>query len=309
VNNISIPIATISQKKDCSKTIIWLALNTINTIIENEKNKMVEKVQLKKNESLYVVLVAIMLTVLISLISFTSYKMVIVAVEATSSQDPSVQADMNNPDNIISATGQGYIQCLSGGSNYRPAEISFGVNKAGETMTGSFNIGSNTDSKSLVGGSIDGGQMISGDQYRILGTTEGGSNVANCDRTDGSNNEGNSASTTTTPSNPVVPARITITGQCGGGSTIQYSGANGQIGTFAGNVECYLTDNNENYYPPSGNNQYQSEEEEYGDFRQSNEFRQGSQAFQQCIEAAADVGNQLSDYEIRNCQENPSYRH
>jgi hypothetical protein len=106
-----------------------------------------------------------------------------------------------------------------------------------------------------------------------------------------------------------VPAHITITGQCGGGSTIQYSGANGQIGTFAGNVECYLTDNNENYYPPSGNNQYQSEEEEYGDFRQSNEFRQGSPAFQQCIEAAADVGNQLSDYEIENCQEDPSYRH
>jgi hypothetical protein len=264
---------------------------------------MVEKAQLKKNESLYVVLVAITLTVLlISLISFTNYKMVIVAAEATSSRDSSVQADMNSPDNIISATGQGYIQCLSGGSN--PAEISFGVNKAGETMTGSFSIDSNIDSRSLIGGSIDGGQMISGDQYRILGTTEGGSNPVSCDRTDGTNNEGNGASTTTsTPSSPAVPAHITITGQCGGGSTIQYIGANGQIGTFAGNVECYLTDN------PSGNNQYQSEEEEYGDFRQSSEFRQGSPAFQQCIEAAADVGNQLSDYEIENCQEDPSYRH
>jgi hypothetical protein len=120
---------------------------------------MVEKAQLKKNESLYVVLVAITLTVLlISLISFTNYKMLIVAAEATSSRDSSVQADMNSPDNIISATGQGYIQCLSGGSN--PAEISFGVNKAGETMTGSFSIDSNIDSKSLIGGSIDGGQMI-----------------------------------------------------------------------------------------------------------------------------------------------------
>jgi hypothetical protein len=59
-----------------------------------------------------------------------------------------------------------------------------------------------------------------------------------------------------------------------------------------------------------GNNQYQGEEEEeYRDSRQSNEFRQGSQAYHQCIEAAADVGDRLSDYEIRNCQEDPSYRH
>ena len=60
----------------------------------------------------------------------------------------------------------------------------------------------------------------------------------------------------------------------------------------------------------TGNNQYQGEEEEeYGDSRQSNELRQGSQAYQQCIETAADVGDRLSDYEIRNCQEDPSYRH
>ena len=60
----------------------------------------------------------------------------------------------------------------------------------------------------------------------------------------------------------------------------------------------------------TGNNQYQGEEEEeYSNSRQSNEFRQGSQAYQQCIEAAADVGEKLSDYEIRNCQEDPSYRH
>ena len=278
--------------------------------IEGKKNKMVEKARLEENKGIRVVSIVIMLTVLVFLISFTSYKMIIVAAEATSSRDSSVQAAMNNPDNIVSAIGQGYIQCLgSSGSNYMPAEISFGVYKAGETMTGSFNIDSSTDSKSLIGGSIDGGQMTSGDQYRILGTTEGSSNLMNCGRTDGNNNEGNGASTTTTtPSNPVVPARITITGQCGGGATIQYIGANGQIGTFAGNVECNLTDDSENYYPPSGDDQYQSEEE-YGDFRQSNEFRQGSQAFQQCIEAAADVGDKLSDYEIRNCEEDPSYRH
>src|SRR5215217_8901377 len=36
----------------------------------------------------------------------------------------------------------------------------------------------------------------------------------------------------------------------------------------------------------TGNNQYQGEEEEeYSNSRQSNEFRQGSQAYQQCIEA------------------------
>ena len=59
----------------------------------------------------------------------------------------------------------------------------------------------------------------------------------------------------------------------------------------------------------TGNNQYQGEEEEYSNSGQSNEFRQGSQAYQQCIKAAADVGDKLSDYEVRNCQEDPSYRH
>jgi hypothetical protein len=62
----------------------------------------------------------------------------------------------------------------------------------------------------------------------------------------------------------------------------------------------------------TSNNQYQSqeeEEEEYGDTTQSNELIQGSQAYQQCIQAAADVGDKLSDYEVRNCQEDPSYRH
>jgi hypothetical protein len=277
---------------------------------------MVEKLKLKKIESLSVVLVlfvVITLIVPVSVISFTSHK--IVAVEATSSRDSSTQAAMNNPDNVVSATAQGNIQCLSGdGSSYRSAEITFGVYKAGETMTGSFSIDSSTDSKSLIAGSIDGGQTIAGgDQYRMVGTTEGSSGVI-CGGDDVSNTERNGGGgdddASTTLNNAPVSSRITITGQCGQGATIQYMGANGQIGTFAGNVECNFTDSSENYNaPPSGNNQYQGEEEEYGDYTQSNEFRQGSQAFQQCIEAAADVGDQLSDYEIENCKEDPSYRH
>jgi hypothetical protein len=278
---------------------------------------MVEKLKLKKIESLSVVLVVVLFVALIVpvfMIPFTSHK--IVAAEATSSRDSSTQAAMNNPDNVVSAVAQGNIQCLGGdGSSYRSAQITFGVYKAGETMTGSFNIDSSTDSKSIIAGSIDGGQTIAGgDQYRMVGTTEGSSDRVICDGDNGSDTERNGGGgdddASTTLNNAPVSSRITITGQCGQGATIQYRGANGQIGTFAGNVECNFTDSSENYNaPPSGNNQYQGEEEEYGDYRQSNEFRQGSQAFQQCIEAAADVGDMLSDYEIRNCKDDPSYRH
>jgi hypothetical protein len=72
-------------------------------------------------------------------------------------------------------------------------------------------------------------------------------------------------------------------------------GQTGSDGSFAS--QCGST----------ANNQYQgSRQSEYDDSRQSNE---GSQAYQQCIEAAADVGDKLSDYEVRNCEEDPSYRH
>lgn len=46
-----------------------------------------------------------------------------------------------------------------------------------------------------------------------------------------------------------------------------------------------------------------------GSFTNSEEYRQGSDAFRACIDAAASVGNKLSDYEIQNCREDPSYRH
>lgn len=44
-------------------------------------------------------------------------------------------------------------------------------------------------------------------------------------------------------------------------------------------------------------------------FMNSQEYLLGSTAFRACIGAAADVGNKLSDYEIENCREDPSYRH
>src|SRR5215208_7749891 len=156
---------------------------------------MVEKLKLKKIGSLSVVLVvlfvAITLIVPVSVISFTNHK--IVTAEATSSRDSSAQAAMNNPDNVVSAIAQGNIQCLSGdGSRYRSAEIRFGVYKAGETMTGSFNIDSSTDSKSIIAGSIDGGQTIAGgDQYRMEGTTKGSSDRVICGGDDGSDTERN----------------------------------------------------------------------------------------------------------------------
>jgi hypothetical protein len=80
-------------------------------------------------------------------------------------------------------------------------------------------------------------------------------------------------------------------------------GQTGSDGSFAS--QCGSTANNQ--YQGSRQSEYgDSRQSEYGDSRQSNE---GSQAYQQWIEAAADVGDKLSDYEVRNCEEDPSYRH
>jgi hypothetical protein len=80
-------------------------------------------------------------------------------------------------------------------------------------------------------------------------------------------------------------------------------GQTGSDGSFAS--QCGSTANNQ--YQGSRQSEYDdSRQSEYDDSRQSNE---GSQAYQQCIEAAADVGDKLSDYEVRNCEEDPSYRH
>jgi hypothetical protein len=80
-------------------------------------------------------------------------------------------------------------------------------------------------------------------------------------------------------------------------------GQTGSDGSFAS--QCGSTVNNQ--YQGSRQSEYDdSRTSEYDDSRQSNE---GSQAYQQCIEAAADVGDKLSDYEVRNCEEDPSYRH
>jgi hypothetical protein len=88
-------------------------------------------------------------------------------------------------------------------------------------------------------------------------------------------------------------------------------GQTGSDGSFAS--QCGSTANNQyqgsrqSEYDDSRQSEYDdSRQSEYDDSRQSNE---GSQAYQQCIEAAADVGDKLSDYEVRNCEEDPSYRH
>jgi hypothetical protein len=95
---------------------------------------------------------------------------------------------------------------------------------------------------------------------------------------------------------------LTVSGACGRDSQ---TGRDGSYTSRCGQgTSDFLTGS-------TGNNQYQSEEEkeEYGDSKESNKLMQGSRAYQQCIGAAADVGDKLSDYEIRNCQEDPSYRH
>jgi hypothetical protein len=251
--------------------------------------------------------------------------------KAITSSNEEVMAAINNPNNIISGSGQGQVQCptafvssssssSSGSSSntFRPTQISFGAYKVGQTITGSFDIRSDVDTRSVSGGTIDIGQMV-GNQYTLTGTTRKNFGSSICDGSVG-------ASSSTSSSNTLSPTRIIITGQCGTGSTtILLKADNGAIGSFAGNVDCAFigsdnnNDNNNSNNPTStqqyqsnnNNNNYQSSnnDDEYLAYKNSNEYRQGSLAYQQCIDAAAKVGNKLSDYEINNCQRDPNYRH
>jgi hypothetical protein len=212
--------------------------------------------------------------------------------------------------------------------------LTLGGYRAGESITGSFDISNNRDGRSVIAGSIDGGQIIE-NHFTLTGTTREtfgfvcGSSSSSSTSTSTSSGSvgvgvgsvGNGISNNGVPilNTLAVPTHFTISGQCGSGgatattTTMQFMAANGETGTFAGPVSCNLADSNNNAASSSPTQQqYQTQnpnQDLYSSYRNSNEYKQGSIAYQQCIDAAAKVGNKLSDYEITNCQKNPSYRH
>jgi hypothetical protein len=248
---------------------------------------------------------------------------------------------ISDPNYILSGNGQGQIQCPANPASsnaYRSLQLTFGANRAGGSITGSFDISNNHDGRSIIGGSIDGGQIIQ-NHFTLTGTARetfgfvcGSSSSTTSSSSSGGSGGGNSISNNGVPTSNTlaVPTHFTISGQCGGGgsatgtttaattTTMQFTGANGETGSFAGPVSCNFANTN-NYAgsssPSSSSStqqQYQTQnpnQDLYSSYRNSNEYKQGSIAYQQCIDAAAKVGNKLSDYEITNCQKNPSYRH
>jgi hypothetical protein len=241
---------------------------------------------------------------------------------------------ISNPNYIISGSGQGQIQCPANPASsnaYRSLQLSFGTDRAGGSITGSFDISNNRDGRSIIGGSIDGGQIIQ-NHFTLTGTTKEtfGFVCGSSSSSGGGNSISNNG--VPAPNTFAVPTHFTISGQCsaGGGigtttpatTTIQFTGGNGETGSFAGPVSCNFANIN-NYGTSSSSSpsssptaqqqqQYQTQnpnQDLYSSYRNSNEYKQGSIAYQQCIDAAAKVGNKLSDYEITNCQKDPSYRH
>jgi hypothetical protein len=276
---------------------------------------MIKKSYLRK----MAIMTTMMITIAIApVLLLSNYK----EAKAITSSNEEVMAAINNPNNIISGSGQGQVQCPasisssasgSDSNTYRPIQISFGAYKVGQTIAGSFDIRSDVDTRSVSGGVIDTGQMA-GNQYTLTGTTRKNFGSSICGSSIGASSSSSS--------NSLSPTRIIITGQCGTGSTtIQLRADNGGIGTFAGDVDCTFIGNDNNndnnnptltqqYQSNNNNNNYQSSNnDEYLAYKNSNEYRQGSLAYQQCIDAAAKVGNKLSDYEINNCQRDPNYRH
>jgi hypothetical protein len=281
---------------------------------------MIKKSYLRKMAIMTIMMTTIAIAPVLLLSNYKEAK-------AITSSNEEVMAAINNPNNIISGSGQGQVQCpasississsASGSSSntYRPTQISFGAYKVGQTITGSFDIRSDVDTRSVSGGVIDTGQMA-GNQYTLTGTTRKNFGSSICGSSIGASSPSSSS-----PSNTLSPTRIIITGQCGTGSTtILLKADNGEIGSFAGDVDCTFigSDNNKDNNNPTSTQQYQSNnnnyqgsnnDDEYLAYKNSNEYRQGSLAYQQCIDAAAKVGNKLSDYEINNCQRDPNYRH
>jgi hypothetical protein len=247
---------------------------------------------------------------------------------------------ISDPNYIISGSGQGQIQCPANpaiSNAYRSLQLTFGASRAGgSTITGSFDISNNRDGRSIIGGSIDGGQIIQ-NHFTLTGTARetfgfvcGSSSSSTTSSSAGGGGGGNSISNNGVPTSNAlaVPTHFTIIGQCGDSgsgtgtaattTTMQFTGANGETGSFAGPVSCNFANTNNNYAGSSSpsssptQQQYQTQnpnQDLYSSYRNSNEYKQGSIAYQQCIDAAAKVGNKLSDYEITNCQKNPSYRH
>jgi hypothetical protein len=248
---------------------------------------------------------------------------------------------ISDPNYIISGSGQGQIQCPANpaiSNAYRSLQLTFGASRAGgSTITGSFDISNNRDGRSIIGGSIDGGQIIQ-NHFTLTGTARetfgfvcgSSSSSSTTSSSAGGGGGGNSISNNGVPTSNAlaVPTHFTIIGQCGDSgsgtgtaattTTMQFTGANGETGSFAGPVSCNFANTNNNYAGSSSpsssptQQQYQTQnpnQDLYSSYRNSNEYKQGSIAYQQCIDAAAKVGNKLSDYEITNCQKNPSYRH
>jgi hypothetical protein len=256
---------------------------------------------------------------------------------------------ISDPNYIISGSGQGQIQCPANPASsnaYRSLQLTFGASRAGGSITGSFDISNNRDGRSIIGGSIDGGQIIQ-NHFTLTGTARetfgfvcGSSSSSTSSSSAGGaggsvGGGGNSITNNGIPTSNTlaVPTHFTISGQCGDSgsgtgtaattTTMQFTGANGETGSFAGPVSCNFANTN-NYAGSSSpssspsspssptQQQYQTQnpnQDLYSSYRNSNEYKQGSIAYQQCIDAAAKVGNKLSDYEITNCQKNPSYRH
>src|SRR5919197_1593386 len=203
----------------------------IMLLITEEYNKMIQKPHPNKIPMMKIVMVAIVIAPILLFSNYTESKAV----------------TTNNPNNSISGSGQGQVQCpasvssspsssSSFGSNTYRGKMSFDAYKVGQTITGSFDIRSNVDTRSVGSGSIDTGQMI-GNQYILTGTIRKNFGLSIC---------GSSISTSSS-SNTVSPTRIIITGQCGTGSrTIQLKADNGEIGTFTGDVDCTFIGNNNN---------------------------------------------------------------
>jgi hypothetical protein len=162
----------------------------------------------------------------------------------TSSRSEQVITSINDPNNILSGSGQGQIQCPANPaatSAYRSLQISFGAVRKG-TITGNFDVSNNLNGRSVIAGSIDNGQIIQ-NHFTITGITKETFGFA-C----GSGSSSTASTTTISnngvpiPNTLVIPTRITISGQCEIGATttttMQFTAANGQTGTFAGPVSC-----------------------------------------------------------------------
>jgi hypothetical protein len=207
---------------------------------------MYEKLLLKE-VAIVTVIIVLSIAVIPTLLMMSANKAK--AATTTSSRSEQVIAAINDPNNILSGSGQGQIQCPANPAAtaaFRSLQISFGANRIGGTITGSFDVSNNLNGRSVIAGSIDSGQLIQ-NHFTLTGITKetfgfacGSSSTSSAATTASSStisNNGVPISNTL-----VIPTRITISGQCEIGATttttMQFTAANGQTGTFAGPVSC-----------------------------------------------------------------------